>query len=229
MEKKDKKKVITIGRATDNDIPSQFEDVSENHAEIRLEGKSVVIEDLNSTNGTFVNGFRIKKQVLQPSDEVLLGKHKLPLEGIFNRFSKVVDFNDYTEEFDNLKIVYDEHLAETERIMRASQKKMAVGKLFMISLPVVLFAFVGRGFFGEKLYLPLYIALNSILSAVALFVIHDASKEEKLKQARIEFKRKYRCPKCQKYQLYKEWELHRDEEQCPHCKAMWSKKYIPKF
>ena len=53
------KDVISIGRARDNEIVIENLSVSRNHARIRREGESFAIADLNSANGTFVNGVKI--------------------------------------------------------------------------------------------------------------------------------------------------------------------------
>lgn len=68
---------ITIGRKPENDIQVDNLAVSGFHAVVSREGNDVVLEDLNSTNGTVVNGQTIQKYVLKNFDVVELGKHKL--------------------------------------------------------------------------------------------------------------------------------------------------------
>jgi pSer/pThr/pTyr-binding forkhead associated (FHA) protein len=68
---------VTIGRLPDNAVIIDNPAVSGHHARVYLEGHHVVLEDLRSTNGTFVNGRPITRQVLQHGDEVLVGKHQL--------------------------------------------------------------------------------------------------------------------------------------------------------
>ena len=68
---------VTIGRLPDNAVIIDNPAVSGHHARVYLEGQHVVLEDLRSTNGTFVNGRPITRQVLQHGDEVLVGKHQL--------------------------------------------------------------------------------------------------------------------------------------------------------
>ncbi|MCL2320579.1 MAG: FHA domain-containing protein [Oscillospiraceae bacterium] len=65
---------ITIGRKPDNTLILSDEFVSGNHARISIIDDECYIEDLNSTNGTYVNNGRIKgKVLLEPSDEVKIG------------------------------------------------------------------------------------------------------------------------------------------------------------
>ncbi|MEO8656393.1 MAG: FHA domain-containing protein, partial [Ramlibacter sp.] len=51
--------------------------VSGEHAVLLMTGNEVYLEDLNSTNGTYVNGKAVKKQLLQNSDTVEIGKYKI--------------------------------------------------------------------------------------------------------------------------------------------------------
>lgn len=71
------KELITIGRKPDNDIEIDNLAVSGHHARIFKAGDWFLIEDLDSLNGTFVNGKMIRESPLKNGDEVLIGKHIL--------------------------------------------------------------------------------------------------------------------------------------------------------
>ena len=71
------KELITIGRKSDNDITIDNLAVSGHHARIFKAGDWFLIEDLDSLNGTFVNGKMIKESPLKNGDEILIGKHVL--------------------------------------------------------------------------------------------------------------------------------------------------------
>lgn len=65
------KPVTTIGRWADNDVVIDDRWVSRTHAQIRRQGEQYVVEDLDSKNGTFLNGRRIDSPtVLTDGDEV---------------------------------------------------------------------------------------------------------------------------------------------------------------
>jgi len=68
---------ITIGRKADNDIQIDNLAVSGKHAAIITILNDSFLEDLDSTNGTFVNGKLIKKHALKDGDVVSIGKHEL--------------------------------------------------------------------------------------------------------------------------------------------------------
>ncbi|MBX3190224.1 MAG: GGDEF domain-containing protein [Labilithrix sp.] len=63
-----------IGRSSRSDLPIDQESISRHHARITFDGRSHVIEDLGSTNGTFVNDVNVKKKNLQDGDQIKLGR-----------------------------------------------------------------------------------------------------------------------------------------------------------
>ena len=67
----------TLGRRPYNDIVIDNLAVSGEHAVLQMMGNEVYLEDLNSTNGTYVNGKAVKKQLLQNNDTVEIGKYKI--------------------------------------------------------------------------------------------------------------------------------------------------------
>ena len=67
----------TLGRRPYNDIVIDNLAVSGEHAALQMNGPDVTIEDLNSTNGTYINGKAIKRQVLVHNDTIEIGKYKL--------------------------------------------------------------------------------------------------------------------------------------------------------
>src|SRR6185503_17142733 len=66
-------KEIIVGRSSDLDMVLVEDMVSRRHARIACSETQIVIEDLGSTNGTFVNGEKIKRANLKVGDRVLIG------------------------------------------------------------------------------------------------------------------------------------------------------------
>ena len=71
---------LTIGRPPDNTVIIDNPAVSGHHARVFSESGAVILEDLNSTNGTFVNGQHTTRRVLRSGDVLLIGKHQLVFE-----------------------------------------------------------------------------------------------------------------------------------------------------
>jgi pSer/pThr/pTyr-binding forkhead associated (FHA) protein len=76
-----KAETTTVGRVEDNTFQIPDASVSSHHCEIILKGNEVFVRDLNSTNGTFINGRQITEATLKPSQILRLGQVEVRLEG----------------------------------------------------------------------------------------------------------------------------------------------------
>src|SRR6266478_204604 len=70
----------TIGRVEDNTFQIAEPSVSSHHCEVLLRGNDVVIKDLNSTNGSYINGEKINESVLKAGQILRLGQIEMRLE-----------------------------------------------------------------------------------------------------------------------------------------------------
>jgi hypothetical protein len=70
----------TIGRVEDNTFQIAEPSVSSHHCEVLLRGSDIVVKDLNSTNGTFINGEKITEKVLKPGELLRLGQIEMRLD-----------------------------------------------------------------------------------------------------------------------------------------------------
>src|ERR1039457_5139454 len=70
----------TVGRVEDNTFQIADSSVSSHHAEILLLGSDIVIKDLNSTNGSFINGEKISETVLKPGQTLRFGQVELKID-----------------------------------------------------------------------------------------------------------------------------------------------------
>jgi ABC-type multidrug transport system ATPase subunit/pSer/pThr/pTyr-binding forkhead associated (FHA) protein len=75
------KDCITIGRDASNDVVIDHPVVSKRHAEIIKRDGKVILVDLGSTNGTFVNGIKVKRHQLQELDRIVIGPSELHFSG----------------------------------------------------------------------------------------------------------------------------------------------------
>lgn len=71
---------VGIGRAPDNDLSVDNLAVSNYHARVYVEAGRLVVEDLNSLNGTFVNDLRIERATLHNGDAIAIGKHHIVVD-----------------------------------------------------------------------------------------------------------------------------------------------------
>jgi pSer/pThr/pTyr-binding forkhead associated (FHA) protein len=89
------KEVVTVGRNTGNDIHIDNLSVSKQHARIVKEGGNYIVEDLKSTNGTYLNSKQVSRSELKEHDLITVGKHTLEI--LFSRTGQEaapVSFND---------------------------------------------------------------------------------------------------------------------------------------
>lgn len=70
----------TLGRRPYNDIVIDNLAISGEHAVLEMQGGKVFLEDLDSTNGTYVNGKAARKQLLQHGDIIDVGKYKIKFD-----------------------------------------------------------------------------------------------------------------------------------------------------
>ena len=64
----------TVGRTPDNDLRIDADFISRHHAVLLVTAHGTIVEDLNSTNGVFVNHTRVTRRTLNEGDLVMFGK-----------------------------------------------------------------------------------------------------------------------------------------------------------
>jgi pSer/pThr/pTyr-binding forkhead associated (FHA) protein len=87
------KQRVRIGRQMENDIVLHEEFVSRFHAEILLEGGKYIIQDNGSTGGTFVNGLKVDRCVLNSGDLISIGTLQIMF---VNNNAKLMDKSRWT-------------------------------------------------------------------------------------------------------------------------------------
>jgi pSer/pThr/pTyr-binding forkhead associated (FHA) protein len=117
------KERYTIGRLPDNDVRIDNPAVSGHHSLIINILNDSFLEDLNSTNGTYVNGKLIKKHALQHGDVITIGHHQL-------RFSDQQTGDSDQDEFEKTMVIpagqqNSEQIAEAERAADAAARASA--------------------------------------------------------------------------------------------------------
>ncbi len=68
---------LVIGRTSDNDLQIDSKFISRHHCQIVTQADSCLIEDLNSTNGIYVQSKRVRRHNLNDGDVVQVGQHEI--------------------------------------------------------------------------------------------------------------------------------------------------------
>jgi two-component system NtrC family sensor kinase len=113
---------VTIGRGTTSAVQLHDTEVSREHVELRCHGGVVVVRDLGSSNGTYVNGKQIKEHELASGDQLQLGRTLLLYTGVTE--GRVEDLADkinivphHDEDDDGSRIVHAMHQSEGSEIL----------------------------------------------------------------------------------------------------------------
>ena len=115
------KESTTIGRKPDNDIVIDNQAVSGHHASITVEGDKLMLEDLGSLNGTFVNGQKISKTELFNGDVVLIGVHTLNITSDKNRSQETKGFAVRGRSMDETMVIAPD---DQKKIVAAADKNL---------------------------------------------------------------------------------------------------------
>lgn len=213
---------IRIGKSSDNDYVVDDESVSRHHARLMKDSEGFwILEDLESANGTFVNGVQVLRKRVKPTDEISLGNgFKLD----FNTVLKAG--NDYSREFDALKDVYDNYIKEKIRIQSSNQFKTRLFQALPFAIPGiigVLLGFLGKGS-AEWFTVSLLVTICAPVVGIYMGARQSARVPKELQELTNRFKIKYVCPKCGAFLGEVPWESLKNRKCCPvsSCRAKWS-------
>jgi len=92
-----------IGRTPENDLQIRSKFISRHHAQIMSDAEQSVVEDLNSTNGVFVKGKRVKHHELKDGDIIQLGEHKLLYRDLRRTLAAGIDDEDEADDDEELR------------------------------------------------------------------------------------------------------------------------------
>lgn len=130
---------LSIGRNEKNDVIIGNLAVSGFHARVEFHENNVVVSDLDSKNGTFVNGKRVEKTLLANGDEVSIGKHQL----LFSESRADVTFHE-TPLTDHKASSLDVTMAIDTSDLKNGRQKGLQG-ISVKPLPILVFKKGGKG------------------------------------------------------------------------------------
>jgi len=112
---------VTLGRGTSNVVQLHDTEISREHAEFSRRGDKYFIRDLESSNGTFVNGKQVKEQELASGDQVQLGRTLLlytgVTEGRVEDLADKIKFISQHDDSDGSRIVHSMHQSEGSELL----------------------------------------------------------------------------------------------------------------
>lgn len=203
-------KILNIGRSPDNHLIIKNDRVSSKHCQIKLfDNDDLLIEDLNSTNGTFINGKRIKQKLIHETDELLLASIEIEMSLLLKYFEytdppKGITIDEFIaqekifSEFSKLKPVYEKYIKDKMRILKTNSLASTGLRAGLSLVPVV----------GS--------ALGTLSTAVT------GNPQEKLVLLEEQYKKDYICPSCFRF-LGEPYDNLYKRGFCVACKTKWIK------
>ncbi len=211
------KKIYNIGRKADNDIIIANPKVSAYHAKItKITDNVILIEDLDSTNGTFKNNKRIKRSLFTKEDLIVLADAQLDLNKFYD--SEQVE-KPHVEEIKVLEntVAEEKPLSEEEKIYQQFQELKKVYDTYRDAKLKI-----QKGIILKKDSIRAALSLIPLVgSAIGIMASHALNKQEKLFALDEEFKIAYTCPKCRTYLGNVPWEGLVNRKICRSCKVKW--------
>ncbi|CCH54157.1 FHA domain containing protein [Fibrisoma limi BUZ 3] len=232
----------TIGRGANNSIVIANGKISGQHARlIYCTNTTYVLEDLNSKNGTYVNGMRITRKVIGAEDKLRLADSDYTVNQLMDLLSsnlpqpviaeaakplpKESDHkgNDtklsFTQEFAELRQVFEQY-PKLRKDCRNREKMIRTGSVILSSVVGVSAALATGGTMFPLLQIMSGAGLSMLVPTLCSTLL---STEEKLEIIDKEYRDKYRCPNpnCRDPFVNREWDLLAQQKACRRCQAIW--------
>lgn len=232
----------TIGRNTDNTIILSNGKVSGHHARlIQCTHDSFLLEDLDSKNGTFVNGTRITRKIIDRTTPLELADTHCTVEELFDIPKPEPAENqdqplyvetthapapeivpnplDFTAQFHDLQQVFEQY-PKLRKDCRNREKMIRTGSIILSSIVGVSSVLATGGAALPLLHIMSGAGLSMLLPTLCSTLL---STEEKIEVIDKEYRERYRCPNqaCRDSFGTREWALLAQQKTCRRCQAIW--------
>jgi len=239
----------TIGRKTDNTISVLNGKVSGYHARlIPCTPASFLLEDLDSKNGTFVNGARITRKIIDRKDTVRLADTDYMVDQLLalvsaNSSEPIMPAQpakpttpvhpkettptpdkaplDFSPEFAGLQQVFEQY-PKLRRDCRNREKMIRTGSVIISSIVGISAVLSTGGGALPFIHIMSGAGLSMLIPTLCSTLL---STDEKLEVIDKEYRERYRCPNpaCRDLFGAREWELLAQQKTCRRCQAIWVK------
>jgi len=216
---------ITIGSRSDNDICYPNPSVSRHHALLKIDNDMVTIEDLNSTNGTHINGISINESILGEYDKLELGEFEVSVPDLFQKIKNlgVKNKTDFSIEYQALLHIFKEYRKKKIRI--STPPKWPV--ILRVMLTILLISVWLMTDTIPRQYLFIFTLLIGLSAAIpSLFTESATLRNERLDNLKIEYEELLVCPKCKTSMINQSLSYWESRERCPNaqCDAFFKPK-----
>lgn len=232
----------TIGRNADNTIVLPNGKISGHHARlVQCTPDSFLLEDLGSKNGTFVNGSRVTRKIIDRTTPLELADTHFTIEQLLNipkpgpvenqdeslyiqtppAPSPQIALNplDFTAQFFDLQQVFEQY-PKLRKDCRNREKMIRTGSIILSSIVGVSSVLATGGAALPLLHIMSGAGLSMLLPTLCSTLL---STEEKIEVIDKEYRERYRCPNpaCRDSFGTREWALLAQQKTCRRCQAIW--------
>ncbi len=218
--------IIKVGHAENlsNHIKINDRSVSRNHLEVRkIDNETLQITDLNSTNGTYIDGIGIKESLLKKNQEIKIGYQKYSGEEFFEKINRY--FLDpkviWTKEFHALESDFKKFEKEKLKINQSMQTKMNLYRGLIVLTILAVFLIYGKQL-GLTAEFRIIASIGGGIIAgmlVPKFVSMENTKGRLLKLKKL-YSKILVCPRCKRDLSSAPYKFWKEERKCT-CDAIW--------
>jgi hypothetical protein len=214
---------FTIGRNEKNHLALNHKTVSGVHAEVEISDdfKSFVLKDLDSSNGTKVNGRRIVTKILQKKDNIAFGETKILGKELLAKVNKYVLKNrqDFSQEFSQLSSVEKNYKSKKDSIRKYFRLQSLVIRILITAIVILVINYIPN--IDQELKKILTISAGLFGTVLATLSASEKKQNERLEELQDNYYVNFVCPKCKMDLSKRSWNYWKLQEKCPKCKCDW--------
>ena len=156
---------LVIGRSSDLDMVLIEDMVSRKHAKISLAPGQITISDLGSTNGTFVNGEKVKRARLKEGDRILIGTSILKLVGVARAAGQTIDAKQAQQNLERTAAAQEKRTGGRTAVQGRLEEVPLVDLLQLLSTSKKTGAIVIKGYRGGRVHLRTGKVVSAVIDA----------------------------------------------------------------
>jgi hypothetical protein len=156
---------LVIGRSSELDLVLVEDMVSRKHAKVTLDAGGITIADLGSTNGTFVNGEKVRRKLLKEGDRVLIGTNILKLVAVSRPAGGPVDSKAAQQNLESTAAAQEKKQGGRNTVQGRLEEVPLIDLLQLLGTAKKTGAIVIRGYRGGRVHLRSGKVVSAVIDA----------------------------------------------------------------